>query len=343
MRTPFSERLAHGLLGSLEKYGTSEGAKRAWESRERAEEPKDESELESDKPVERKVMEVLTPEQVSQGLTPNKKGNLFYKGVNVKDIREVRKYDPKLGLDVVVVKNPTKDNPNPKEVYKYTDEWMQKMAEKKMERVRRMGEVIFPLRGQVKNDLTNPDDKTRALATVVKMIDQTYMRVGGGSTEKDTGSSGATTLKGRHITELPDGLVRIQFKGKSGVRWNKLIADPDLAQNILAFAKGKARDQVIFPVSAQDVNGYLKGHTQAIGGITAKDMRTFHANRLYYDRLLKLPTPRNMKSAERNVREAVKKTAHMMGHTPSVCKKSYIDPTITNDYLSRLKKISEAA
>ncbi len=318
MRTPFSEKFARGLVGILDKAAWSEDLH-----------PRDESGRWAEVPglgTPKGPVEIFDEKELRETLPQTKTGKQFFEGVNVDLIRHAFKYDEKFGgIKALVIK---KDGMR---TYRYTDEHNQKKSEKKFKKQGRMDGVIEPLRGQVEKDLISKDENKRASATIVKIIDTTTMRVGGGRSEERTGSSGASTLKPEHFSENPDGSLRVQFKGKSGVEWDRSITDPALVKNIKGFMEGKKPGENVFPIGPGDVNGYLRRWK-----VTAKDFRTFHASRFTSKNLEELPEPKTAKEAKANVKAAIEKTAEFLGHTPSVCKSAYINPFIIQTYLAKV-------
>src|SRR5207247_586635 len=59
----------------------------------------------------------------------------------------------------------------------------------------------------------------KVIATVLKLMEQTAIRIGNTGYEKEYGSFGLTTLKNRHI-KLQKDKIRFSFTGKKGVPQN---------------------------------------------------------------------------------------------------------------------------
>lgn len=325
MRTVQSERLLGRMVGELSKAQWTEGKH-----------PRDEGGKFSQVPglgTAKGPIEIFDEADLRATLPKTKTGKQFFENVNVDLIKYAFRYDERFGgLKALVVR---KDG---KKTYKYTDEHVRRKSEKKFAKQGRMEKVIDKIRDRVGKDMYARDPARRAAATIVKIIDTTLMRIGGGRTEEDTGSSGASTLKPEHFTENPDGSLQVRFLGKSGVEWDRRIDDPHLVGNVKGFMEGKAPGEPIFPVVAREVNDYLRGWK-----VTAKDFRTFHASRLAFANLQALPEPKTMGELKANVKAAIEKTAAEMGHTPAVCKSSYVNPYIVHEYTERFAKKGGAA
>ena len=118
------------------------------------------------------------------------------------------------------------------------------------------------------------------LATVVKLLETTLIRVGNEEYARENHSYGLTTLKDRHA-KIAGGTITFKFKGKSGKRHSISVHDPQLAkivkqcqelpdQEIFAYVDEKGDWQ---DVKSQHVNEYLQEVTGE--SFTAKDFRTW--------------------------------------------------------------------
>ena len=249
-----------------------------------------------------------------------------YGGVNARLIHQVHEYDGSTGLQAIIHRT------DGIAVYKHTTEHLQQAADKKFAHAAELSRTLGKFREGVQHDLTHGDTKTRALATVASLIDQHVIRVGGNSTEERTGSRGASTLEAQHVHEHQDGTVSLKFPGKSGVDWNVHVTDHAVAATVKDAAKGKGGADKLFNVSPQDVNGYIKTRTGA--NLSAKDFRTFHASRMVRENLQKIGPPHDKKGINDNIKAAIEKTAAVMGHTPAVCKSSYVNPRVLDEYMA---------
>ena len=115
-----------------------------------------------------------------------------YGGVKADKIAAVHEFNPEDtdGLKAIVVRN---DGEKPK--YLYTDEYHERKSTAKFAKAQRFAGKIGDLRSDVAKSLRSDNEKERDTASIVALIDETYMRVGGGGSEGETGSVGATTLR----------------------------------------------------------------------------------------------------------------------------------------------------
>ena len=101
--------------------------------------------------------------------------------------------------------------------YRYHPRWRQERDATKYGRMTEFGRVLPTLRRRIEADLRRPGlPKSKVLATVVWLLENTFIRVGNEEYARDNHSFGLTTLKDRHVA-LSASEVRFHFRGKSGV------------------------------------------------------------------------------------------------------------------------------
>ncbi len=189
-----------------------------------------------------------------------------------------------------------------------------------------------------KNDMS----RENVLATVVRMLEETLVRIGNESYAQANESFGLTTLRTRHVRVEGEKRIRLRFKGKSGVEHLVTIEDRRLARTIK-----RCRDlpgEVLFsyldeageahPVSSEDVNAYVR---EAMGGdFTAKDFRTWNATVICACALEGAEPVTSQAQAKQQLTVAVTETARKLGNTAAVCRKSYVHPAVIETYLDEL-------
>ena len=183
--------------------------------------------------------------------------------------------------------------------------------------------------------------RDRVLAIVVSLLAETLVRVGNDEYARSNRSYGLTTLRGRHVEFLRGGRARLRFRGKSGLEHTREIDDAGLVKLVRACQElpGQALfqyvddDGTVQPVDSTDVNDYLR---RAMGeAFTAKDFRTWGGTLLAFRELARTPLPppsRTGAPSARALAEArtavVRTVSGVLGNTPSVCRKAYIDPEV---------------
>lgn len=224
-------------------------------------------------------------------------------------------------------------NDSGKWVHNYTLAYMEQRSDVKFVDNRRFGEVLTDVRARVAKDLGRDGTKAQLCALVVALIDQAYFRVGNEESD-DNGVYGATTLLKKHLSVHDDGRVEFEYVGKASVEQHRVVVDKQIAKILKRLKAGAGPDDRLFVhkkkdvIDAGDVNRYL-----AKFNVTAKQFRTFHATRLVREALLEQA---HLPKAERPaaVEATVEQVAALLGHTAAVCRGSYVDPTLIDDYVA---------
>ena len=222
--------------------------------------------------------------------------------------------------------------------YRYHQRWREVRDETKYGRMIAFAEALPRIRQQVEKDLDKPGlPREKVLATVVRLLETTLIRVGNEEYAKDNGSFGLTTLRNRHV-DVDGSELRFRFRGKSGKQHSVGIRDRRLANVVrrLRDLPGQelfqyvADDESVQTIDSQDVNDYLR----EIAGeqFTAKDFRTWVGTVACALELRRFSVAANTAEAKRNVAEAIKTVAQRLGNTPAICRKSYVHPLILEAY-----------
>ncbi len=222
---------------------------------------------------------------------------------------------------------------------RYHPRWRQVRDENKYERMRIFGEALPKIRERVEQDLALPGlPREKVLATIVRLLETTFIRVGNEEYAKENHSYGLTTLRDKHA-EITGSKVHFKFKGKSGKLHNIDVHDRRLArivkqcQDIPGYELFQYVDQdgSHRSVDSADVNEYL----QEISGqpFTAKDFRTWAGTVLACSLLREFEAFESQTQAKKNVVTAIKSVAERLGNTPSVCRKCYVHPAVIDSYM----------
>ena len=225
--------------------------------------------------------------------------------------------------------------------YRYHPAWRALRDRTKYGRMRTFAQALPRIRRRVERDLARAGlTREKVLATVVRLLELTRIRVGNSEYTRENGSYGLTTLRNRHV-EVSGAKLRFHFRGKSGRIRDVAIESPKLARVVRRCLE--IRGQELFQyvdsdgstrsVSSGDVNDYLR----EISGedFTAKDFRTWSGTVLAREALEKCCPARTAAEAKGNVVRAIAAAAAELGNTPAVCRKSYVHPGIVDSYLER--------
>ena len=222
--------------------------------------------------------------------------------------------------------------------YRYHPRWREVRDETKFDRMVDFGRVMPKMRMRVKRDLARKGlPKEKVLATIVRLLETTLVRVGNEEYTKQNDSYGLTTLRNRHV-DIQGPKVHFYFRGKSGVKHAISVTDPYLAKIVrrLRDLPGYELFQYIDEeggrrsIGSADVNEYLREITGQ--DFTAKDFRTWAGTVLAVEALYECEPARTHGQAKRNIVAAVQKVAERLGNTVAVCRKCYIHPRVFDAY-----------
>jgi len=211
--------------------------------------------------------------------------------------------------------------------YRYHNGFREAQEAAKYERCAEFGHALGSLRKRVQADLRRRGlVRERAVAAVVRLLDQGHVRVGNEGYAASNKSYGATTLRKRH-GRVTGKTLRLRFKAKSGKECDLKITDRSLSRFVRAC--GDLDDQHLFawldadgaarPVTSSDVNAYIR---EATGGdFTAKHFRTWGASLMAFEALAQAEDDLSLKALLEPV------TARL-NNTPAVARKSYVHPAL---------------
>lgn len=223
--------------------------------------------------------------------------------------------------------------------YRYHADWRAVRDETKYERMIAFGRTLPRIRRRVARDLRRPGlGREKVLATIVRLLETTLVRVGNEEYARDNGSVGLSTMRDRHV-KVARGRLRFSFTGKSGRRHEIELHDPRLArivrqvqelpgQELFQYVDDEGRTQ---DVKSEDVNAYLRSLAGA--EFSAKDFRTWAGTVLAAIALRQFERFDTKAQAKKNLVAAIERVAQRLGNTPTVCRKCYIHPVILDSYL----------
>jgi DNA topoisomerase-1 len=223
--------------------------------------------------------------------------------------------------------------------YIYHPQFRQWREQQKFERILDFAEALPKLRRKVAEDLNDRRlSPTLVLATAVRILDRTLMRIGNDEYAKQNQSYGLTTLLTDHIETSGPQRVYFSFRAKSGKIFDAELDDRRVAA-ILRRLEGLP-GQYLFQylgeagkpqrITSDDVNAYIREASK--GAFSAKDFRTWAATVLAVISLLELEPATSPTATKKNVAQAIKKVAQRLGNTPAVCRASYVHPEVLESY-----------
>lgn len=223
--------------------------------------------------------------------------------------------------------------------YLYHPDWRIQRDEAKHERVTLVAQRFPRLRRLVLDDIgADIPSIERAAATAVRLLDLGCFRIGNDAYADEHGSFGLTTLERRHV-RLRDGGLMFHFTGKSGVDHTVEIDDAVALAAIepMRRRRGGGDRLLVYksgrrwrPLTSGDVNDYLRDRMRA--EFTAKDFRTWHATVLAAVALAEAESAATPTARRRVVKAAMDDVSTFLGNTPTMARKSYVDPRVVDLY-----------
>jgi DNA topoisomerase-1 len=223
---------------------------------------------------------------------------------------------------------------------RYHPRWRQVRDETKYERMLLFGDALPKIRERVEHDLALPGlPREKVLATIVRLMETTCIRVGNEEYARENHSFGLTTMRNRHVN-VHGGTITFDFTGKSGVHHKVDVANRRLAKIVKTcldlpgyeLFQYLDHDGSRHSIDAADVNEYLRETTGE--HFTAKDFRTWAGSVITAMLLREFAPFESATQAKKNVVEAIKTVAQRLGNTPTVCRKCYIHPAVLDHYLN---------
>lgn len=225
--------------------------------------------------------------------------------------------------------------------YRYHPLWREVRDMTKYHRMVPFAEMLPTIRERVAQDLQQRGlGRQKVLAVVIRLMEETLIRIGNAEYAKDNHSYGLTTMQDSHI-RIAGADLRFRFMGKSGKTHDVAIHDGRLAAivrecrdlpgaDLFQYAD---EDGTVHDVYSEDVNAYLRDIAGA--EFTAKDFRTWAGTVHAALTLDRFPPCTSATQAKRNVVRAIEQVASKLGNTPAICRKCYIHPFILDSYVDQ--------
>jgi DNA topoisomerase I len=224
--------------------------------------------------------------------------------------------------------------------YRYHPRWREIRDETKFGRMLAFSAALPRIRQRVEQDLSRPGlPREKVLATVVRLLELTGIRVGNDEYARNNHSFGLTTLRDDHV-EVSGSTMRFEFRGKSGKVHRVSLNDRRVArivarcqsipgEELFQYVDDEGVHQTI---GSSDVNDYLR----EIAGddFTAKDFRTWSGTLLAMGALEELGPASSEREAKSTVVAAIDRVAVRLNNTRAICRKYYVHPVVFETYLA---------
>ncbi len=227
--------------------------------------------------------------------------------------------------------------------YLYHSRWRELRDRQKFEHMVDFAQALPHLRRRVLTELRRDDelDRTRVLACAIRLLDVGLFRIGSEEYADEEGGVGLATVTKENVTVFA-GEVTFDYLAKSGVRRLQAVQDPPVVEAIRALMRRRSGgDQLLayredrrwHDLRSEQISDYLKS---LIGEqYSAKDFRTWNATVLAAVSLAADGRWATTKRArKRAIDGAVRGVAEVLGNTPAVARRAYIDPRVIDRYQS---------
>lgn len=222
--------------------------------------------------------------------------------------------------------------------YMYHPQWNKIRNQTKFFKMAAFGKALPKIRKQVDKDLDEPElTRRKVLALVIRLMEETHIRIGNSYYAKENKTYGLSTFRTRHVKNYKNN-VKFEFIGKKGkehsvtVKNKKLIKLINQCEEIpgwelFKFFDENGQKQVL-------ESGMVNEYIQEISGdlFSAKDFRTWSATKIFFETLKDLGYTEDEKDNKRNLLEALDATAAGLGNTRAVCRSYYVHPRVMESY-----------
>ncbi|RWR08287.1 DNA topoisomerase IB [Sinirhodobacter populi] len=218
--------------------------------------------------------------------------------------------------------------------YCYHPDWTVRRGAAKFSGLTAFARALPKLRRQLDQDLRRHGlPRARVVASVVRLLDETLMRVGNEAYRRDNRSFGLTTLRSRHL-EVEGSRLRFSFTGKSGRKWRLKLSDRRIASVVRAIQElpGQRLFQYLdedggrHDIRSQDVNDYIRA--AAGPDFTSKHFRTWGATVAAALALGATDLPGPKREQARALNAVLDDVAGMLRNTRAVCRSGYVHPAV---------------
>ncbi|MCH4823903.1 DNA topoisomerase IB [Gramella lutea] len=222
--------------------------------------------------------------------------------------------------------------------YMYHPTWSKIRNQTKFFKMTSFGKMLPKIRKQVDKDLNLEGmPKRKVLALVIRLMEETHIRVGNHYYAKNNKTYGLSTFRTRHVKTFKDGL-KFEFIGKKGKEHSITVEDQRLVElinqceeipgwELFKFYNENGEKQSID-------SGMINEYIHEISGdmFSAKDFRTWSATKIFFETLHEIGYTEDEKQNKKNILIGFDAAAEGLGNTRSVCRSYYVHPKVIETY-----------
>jgi DNA topoisomerase IB len=226
--------------------------------------------------------------------------------------------------------------------YRYHDRWREQQDHEKFSLMLAFAQTLPGMRQEVMRAMRASAelDRSRVLACTVRLLDVGLFRIGSEVYEREDGHLGLATIAKTNVSAA-DGRLVFDYIAKQGVRRRQTIEDPLCTEIVAALKRRRGGGEHLFayrdgrewhPLHSQHINDFLK---RLVGQqFSAKNFRTWNGTVLAAVSLAGVGRDaKSQRARQRAIAAAARDVSEVLGNTPAVARRSYIDPRVFDRFL----------
>lgn len=231
-----------------------------------------------------------------------------------------------------------RDEKNRKQ-YRYHPHWSKIRNQTKYFKMASFGNVLPEMRAQIEKDLRlKRMSKRKCLALVLRLMEETHIRIGNEYYAKKNKTYGLSTLRTKHL-DIKKNKLKFEFVGKKGKKHSVTLKNKKLQR--LVIQSKEIPGWELFQYYDEDGthhcidSGMVNDYIQELSGdlFSAKDFRTWAASKIFFETLYNFGIAPSKKEAASNILKAFDAAASGLGNTRNVCRKYYVHPILSEKYI----------
>lgn len=228
--------------------------------------------------------------------------------------------------------------------YLYHPRWREHRDRQKFRKMTRFAQALPRLREQAAADLeaSRSPTRERVLAGAVRLLDIGVFRIGSEEYAGEDSGIGLATVRKDHVTVRADE-IEFDYPAKGGIRRRLVISDPLVRGLVATLRRRRGGGELLLAyrenggewvhLRSDAINDYLKDKLGE--DFSAKDFRTWNATVMAAVTLAADARTAATKTARKRASDAAaRKVAELLGNTPAVARRAYIDPRVFDRYQS---------
>lgn len=220
--------------------------------------------------------------------------------------------------------------------YRYHPDWTKAQSENKFARMPAFAAALPKLETAIEKGLARRKfDQEKVVATAMRLMELSLIRVGNARYSRENRSFGLTTLRKRHI-EVSGAELRLRFRGKSGIVHDLNVQDRRLATGVRRLSELPGHtlfqyvddEEQLRAVTSDDINDFIRENMGE--DFSAKDFRTWAATVCVARALCDTDPPTSAADAKRKANSCIREAASLLGNTLAVCRSAYVHPRVVD-------------